>query len=459
MTDATSAAGNRTGWLDYRTIWRWHFYAGLFCVLFIIALALSGSLYLFKPQVEAWIDRPYDNLVLTGPAADANDQALAAVAAVPGGSLKTYILPERPTDAVRVLVRDATGALWRVYVHPQSLAILHQVREEDRLMQEIKKFHGELLMGDNGSLFVELAACWGIVMIVSGLYLWWPRDGRGWAGVLYPRLAAGGRTFWRDLHAVTGFWISFLALFLLLTGLPWAGVWGDAFKMVRQVTGTAAGQQDWTTSRRAERAGHDAHEHPEDHAAMDHGELSMQDMMVGAVTLSDVVARVAPLNLAAPVHVNIPAKVGGPWAVRSQAQNRPLRVSIDLDGATGEMLRREDFADRHIIDRAIGIGVAAHEGQLFGGWNQFLGVVAALGLVLLSVSGAVMWWKRKPDGVLGAPPMLRMKGSPAVMGMILLGFALFMPLLAASLVIVAVLDLAVLRQWTKARRWLGLKVA
>lgn len=37
----------------YRTIWRWHFYAGLFVVPFILLLALPGAIYLFKPQLDA----------------------------------------------------------------------------------------------------------------------------------------------------------------------------------------------------------------------------------------------------------------------------------------------------------------------------------------------------------------------------------------------------------------------
>ena len=32
--------------LDYRAVWRWHFYAGLFCIPFIVALLLFG---LFLP--------------------------------------------------------------------------------------------------------------------------------------------------------------------------------------------------------------------------------------------------------------------------------------------------------------------------------------------------------------------------------------------------------------------------
>lgn len=28
----------------YRTIWRWHFYAGIFCIPFVIVLAITGAI-------------------------------------------------------------------------------------------------------------------------------------------------------------------------------------------------------------------------------------------------------------------------------------------------------------------------------------------------------------------------------------------------------------------------------
>lgn len=31
----------------YRAIWRWHFYAGLLILPFLVTLALSGAIYLF----------------------------------------------------------------------------------------------------------------------------------------------------------------------------------------------------------------------------------------------------------------------------------------------------------------------------------------------------------------------------------------------------------------------------
>jgi uncharacterized iron-regulated membrane protein len=43
----------------YRTIWRWHFYAGLFVMPFILILSVTGAIYLFKPQIDRWEERKY----------------------------------------------------------------------------------------------------------------------------------------------------------------------------------------------------------------------------------------------------------------------------------------------------------------------------------------------------------------------------------------------------------------
>ncbi len=227
----------------YNAVWRWHFYAGLFCIPFVIWLALTGSIYLWRPQIEAWLDRPYDHLATDGPVASPDAQVAAARRAVPGSTLRKYVLPERDDQAVRILVADH-GADKRVYVDPHSLAVLKVATEETRPMRVIFHLHGELLAGAVGSYLVEIAACWAIVMILTGVYLWWPRGRKGLAGLLYPRLSGGQRVFWRDIHATAGIWVSVFALFLILTGLPWAKGWGSYLGEVRTLTGTASGPVD-----------------------------------------------------------------------------------------------------------------------------------------------------------------------------------------------------------------------
>jgi len=211
----------------YRTLWRWHFYAGVFALPFVVILAITGAIYLFKPQLDAIHDAPYRHLLITGEFSTPEQQVAAALAAVPHARFTEYELPRETGDAVNILLNLA-GEKIRVYVHPQTLQVVNVEKEEQRFVRIVHQVHGELLMGKTGSVLVELAACWVIVLVLTGIYLWFPRNANGLAGVLYPRFSLKGRLFWRDLHAVIGLWISCFVLFLLLTALPWAVVWAVA---------------------------------------------------------------------------------------------------------------------------------------------------------------------------------------------------------------------------------------
>lgn len=445
--------------LDYRTVWRWHFYAGLLCIPFVLWLAATGSVYLFKPQIEAWLDRSYDHLSTDGPRASPQAIATAALAAVPESVLNAYELPPTDAAAVRVLVGHG-DRLVRVYVHPRTLAVLKVVDEDERPMHVVFRLHGELMLGDRGSMLVELAASWTILMLLSGLWLWWPRDRAGLGGVLYPRLAGGGgRRFWRDLHAVTGVWVSMFALFLLISGLPWAKSWGGMLKSVRSLGDAAVVRQDWTIGRSSELAGRRAanaapaggHEHhsgpadpsaPRDYAALDR-----------------LVPLVVAQGLAAPVLIAPPSRASASWNARSDTPNRPLRANLVLDGSRATVLERTGFDQRPLLDRIVGVGVAAHEGQLFGLANQLLGAFTAFGLVAVSLSAVVMWWTRRRRGVLGAPPAQAARRLSWPFLALVTTFAILLPLFGASLLAMLALERGVLRRSPRAAAFLGLRTA
>ena len=436
----------------YNAVWRWHFYAGMFCIPFVIWLALTGTVYLWKPQVEAIIDRPYDHLAVSGPAALPGDQVRTALSAVPGSSLSKYVLPQSPNQAVRILV-SAGGETRRVYVDPHTLAILKVEAENDRPFNLIMRLHGELLIGKTGSVVVEIAACWAIIMLLTGLYLWWPRSSRGFAGVLYPRLRRGRRLFWRDLHAVAGIWVSVFALGLILTGLPWAAAWGSYFEEVRSLTGTISGPVDWTIGGKAPSPKQD----PILGVHAEHEGMSAMAPTSSPDELSRVISAILPLRIAPPVLLSPPPQPGDTWRAASDAADRPMRSEAEVDGKSGQLRGRTGFRDRHPVDRAIGYGIAAHEGALFGLMNQLLGSLTALLLVVLAVSGAVLWWRRRPTGLLGAP----VGRSRPRYGGLLIGavapLAILMPLFGLTLLALLVVEATVLRRMPGASAWLGLR--
>jgi uncharacterized iron-regulated membrane protein len=449
----------------YRTVWRWHFYAGLLVMPLIVVLALSGAVYLFKPQIERWEERAFQNLPTAG-AVPASAQVAAVQAANPDADFVFYRLPERVGDAALVhLALPEHAGMRDVFVSPQG-QVLGSLDPDSRIIAWDRKVHGQLLLGRQGSWLVELAASWAIVMILSGLYLWWPR-GTGLAGVVWPRWSAKSRPFWRDLHAVTGFWVSSLALVLLFTGLPWADAWGSVFKAVRGELGWVKGRQDWTIGGKP--ADGDLHaEH--DHAAMMGAMPGMAHDMAprfDPARFDAMVAFAGAQALAFPAVVvppGAPAGEGGTgkpakgWVVKSEAQDRLLRVTYRFDAASCALAAREEFASRHPIDKVVAVGTAWHEGQLFGWINQLIGLLTALALVTLVVSGFVMWRRRKPAESLGAPPALATPHWPRGWGFRLLALflLLWLPLFTLSLVVVALIERMVLPRLSALSRWLGM---
>ena len=465
MSSATASLSRPVRGLEARAVWRWHFYASFFCIPFVLWLSATGTIYLFKPQIERFLDRPYDHLAIAH-RATANAQAQAALAAVPGGTLDSYELPHTPASAAQVLV-DRGAQQFRVYVHPETLAILKVDDEDRRLERIVFKLHGELLIGETGSWMVELAGSWAVIMILTGLFLWWPRSAPGLGGVLYPRLRSGSRTFWRDLHSVTGIYVSCLALFQLFTGLPWAKGWGGYLKTIRHYSAGQAVAQDWTTSSSEAIAARisrtqvatTASEHAQHNAPPGNHRGSSLMGPSAFSALDSMIAAVVPLNLPEPVLISPPSSAGGNWTAKSDTPDRPRRVNLVLDGGTGAILSRADFNTRPWLDRIIGTGVAAHEGALFGLANQLVSLLMVAGLVTLSLSGLIMWWRRKPEGALGAPaPIGRVRFSPALVALLFV-LGVYFPFFGGSMILVGLTEKFILRRIPQTQRWLGLSAA
>ncbi len=100
------------------------------------------------------------------------------------------------------------------------------------------------------------------------------------------------------------------------------------------------------------------------------------------------------------------------------------------------------------MPKAVEMGTAIHMGKYFGWANQLLMLVAALIVMLLSITGAIMWWQRRPreTGLIGAPAMPAHVQSWRVPLAIVAVLGLAFPLVGLSLVIVLLLDYLLLRR-------------
>lgn len=418
----------------YRLLWRWHFYAGLFVLPFILVLSLTGAAYLFKPQTDRWEERAFHNR----PAQEtvwADRQRDAALAAWPGARFQHYRLPLQAGDAAMVQLLLADGSQREVFVSPQG-QVLGAIDPTTRMSSIVALIHGSLLLGQWGDWLVELAASWTIVLLLTGLYLWWPRP-FAFAGTFWPRLSLKGRPLLKDMHRVTGFWIAGLVLVMLASGLPWAGAWGSAFTWTRAQLGLVQGPQNWKIGAGDEHAGHGHGAAPMPAAAA----APIKSLPLEAFVFLAKEEQMAPPVVVVPP--NTPQRFGPPtgavWTVKSETQNRPLQRQVTYDPATGMETGRSGFADKHVVDRIVNTGIAWHEGQLFGWPNQLLGLLTAIALIATAIMGVLMWLKRRPEGKLGAPPPVRGVSRRGVV-IAIMAMGLLLPLFGASVLLIALLD-------------------
>ncbi|WP_454827344.1 PepSY-associated TM helix domain-containing protein [Paraburkholderia xenovorans] len=475
----------------YRTLWRWHFYAGLFVMPFLVVLAITGTVYCFQPQIEPLL---YPQRLIVTPQATPRLPAEALLAkarsAMPrGASAVTAVVDSDPRRSAEFVFRLADGGKQSVYVNPYTGAVLGTLSVERRFMQVDRMLHRKLLLGKPGELLMELAACWTLVMIGTGVALWWPREKTTARSALLPRFTLKGRPLWKNIHTVMGIWLALGALAFVLTGLPWTGSWGKQFKALataanlgappgswgglalRSTLPGAGGMQAAKADPRAQNAAHDEHAAHGGHPAASAGMDSMPGMVmddlplpltpwaVGNTPVPDsasagagpahplplgrVVALAASLGVTDGYNIVLPTSVNGVYTVSYFPADPKDERTLYIDQYSGAILKDIRYSDYGAVSKAVSYGTSLHMGRYFGLANQLLCTAISLGLAAMAVTGCVMWWKRRPQRSLGAPS--RERAAPPMRGwktgLVLLGVVF--PLMGSTLLAVWLADRAI----------------
>lgn len=436
------AAGNETPVGEiYRAFWRWHFYAGLLVLPVLMLLALTGGLYLFKDELTAVVQRSLA-VVVDGPGTTPPSAWIAQAEVAAGGKARQLVVPARGDRAVQLALDTGDGAR-TAYVDPHTGRVLG-VGAPGGIMGLVKRLHSLDIAGPVANLLVEIVASWAIVLVATGVFLWWPRGRDG--GVVTVRGTPARRVFWRDLHAVTGVFAGLVIVFLAVTGMPWSAVWG---KEVRQLT-TQAG---WGRPRPPVAQPHHAGEAVGEgvpwalqaHAApvSGHGHTSLG--------VDAVVAKAKAAGLTDGFTLTLPKTHGGTWTAAYMPDRIERTRTLYLDGGDGRVIADLRYRDFGPAAKVIEWGIAVHQGQQFGLANKLVMLAGCIAVWLLGVSAVVMWWKRRPKGRLAAPvPPADRRAYWGLLALVL-PLAVLYPLVGASLAAVLSLDL-ILRRLSPRRR-------
>lgn len=441
----------------YRFVWRWHFYAGLFAAPVLILLAITGGLYLFERELDGML---HHDLVTVAPAQAAvplAEQSAAVLAAFPGATVGRYAAPVAPDRAAEWGITTASGEGMAVFVDPARGTVTGSVPESARLTSILSKLHGEIMIGKVGDLIVELAASWGFVLLVSGMFLWWPRKSRV-AGVTVPRLQARGRALIRDLHAVPALWIAPVIAFLILTGLPWSGFWGDNLARLGTIETLApalAPTPNFSTapdapSHHPEPAAHEVQ--GADHPFSDELPWAVRHAAIPAASgtgtsrfdADKLLALAAARGIDGPgLRIFFPRGERDVFTASYVPDTAEEQRTLHVDPATGAILADIGWAQYSPLGKAVEFGVMVHLGRQFGRINQIALAIVCAGFVAIIGFGLYAWWLRRPARRIGAPPVPQGYRATVAVVTIALLLGILFPLVGLSLLVVAAIDLVV----------------
>ena len=459
MTDLTASRQEGVSALSadtYRAIWRWHFYAGLIAVPFMILLAVTGSLYLFRDEIDrtAFASR---TVVAEETTPQQLPSALTAKAQTlyPDARVKAYRPPVSPTASARVTFATEAGAAY-VFLNPYTGAVLDTMLKTQEFNEVVRKLHSLEYLGAYANRVIEAMAGFAIILVVSGLYLWWPRRQTG--GVLTVRGTPSRRVFWRDTHAVTGAIAGGFIAFLALSGLPWSSFWGGKLTELTVATGTGYPAALWdsvpTSSEHAQHAMQtvgwtmEASPMPMSHHAMDAGDTAM-----GAPLGVDRIVEIArERGMTAGYEVTLPADAIGVFTTAVYPDDLSKVRTIHFDQYSGAPLVDIGYADYGPVAKVTEFAINVHMGQEFGLLNQLLMLATCLAIILSSVAAVVMWLKRRPSGRLGVPPYPVSRRVYGVLWGMAIVFGVLFPLSGLLIVAMIALDIFFIRRVPALRR-------
>ena len=211
----------------FRAMWRWHFFAAFIVAPVLLVLASTGLIYLFRFQIEPLLHA--DLMKVNSKANNAVVEAYATqqeavIEAYPGRHHRVDVRASQLADRSTVFsIAQPDGSGRDVFVNPYKAEVLGSLNPENTVSGIALRIHGELMVGPFGDRVIELGACWAVVMALTGYYLFV----RGWRA--QRRLRKSGRpgARLRSRHGLVGAFVGIALLTLLVSGLPWTGLWGS----------------------------------------------------------------------------------------------------------------------------------------------------------------------------------------------------------------------------------------
>jgi uncharacterized iron-regulated membrane protein len=488
---------------QWRSIWRMHFYAGMISMPFILLMAVTGLVILYTQPIEdvtqgsiRTVDVPAGATMVSF-----DVQAANVAAAHPDGTVLDLTPPADEGRASRFFVDDGSVNGLHVFVHPYTGEVLGDSKPGGGVIGLSNRLHGFLnndavtvslpavaaLWDDEPvmreyvlfDLVLEVLGVWTLVLVFTGLVLWFPRRSRSSDGSRGPRRAwfvrrgVTGRARWRDLHGLAGVSMLVVMLITIVSGMAWSTYWGNNFSSLAD-TITPGEFVDAPPSALGvrgdlDRFGNQIPWNTGDTPIPASYAPAAADGSVPAPISLDAVARIAQQEGMKPGYtIAFPGNevdeagnaIYGSFTLSNSWPRRTGEArDVWVDQFSGATLAEQDVYGVGPVSYAMDTIVSTHMGTQ-------LGIVSRVFMTLLCVlsiwsvfSAFVMFWKRRRPGTAGLPRRPADVSLTRRLVIVAVGLGVVFPQWGVTALVVLAVDRFVIRKIPALRRTFGQPVA
>ena len=199
--------------------------------ILITLICFSGAMLVFEKEVTQWVRPQVFNVDPQGRQPLSMDEVVSRVSATLPADVRVMGVTvfDDPQKAWQLTLSKPSRA--SVYANPYTGEVTGR-SERLPFFYTMFRLHRWLLdsrpSGDGvfwGKMVVGVSTLMFVVVLVSGIVIWWPRTKRALKNGLSIAVRKGWRRFWYDLHVAGGMYGLLLLLVMALTGLTWSFDW------------------------------------------------------------------------------------------------------------------------------------------------------------------------------------------------------------------------------------------
>jgi uncharacterized iron-regulated membrane protein len=220
--------------------------------------------------------------------------------------------------------------------------------------------------------------CWTIVLLITGLYLWWPRKKTQVWGAWLPRFNRKPYVVLRDLHAVSGVYVWAIAVCIACTGLMYTFFWGQGYGYVAQKTGA---YEIFTNPPKSKSSAETPRLPMDEYVKVAQAQTPHKTISVTMPTQPDLAIIAFAINEVGPT----------------------TAATTVIDHASGEVLMHRTNSGFPALSWWATWNYPLHVGSILGLPTKILWLLACIALILMPITGIWMWWHRRPEGRTGFP--------------------------------------------------------